>query len=75
MSQTLIYNGYEGSIEYSAEDRVLHGSLIGIRDKVIYEGTSVDSLEKNFRTAVDEYLAFCEAEGKVPDRPSGAVLF
>ena len=69
MSQTLQYKGYDGSVEYSAEDRVLHGSLRGIRDAVVYEGADVDSLESNFRAAVDEYLAFCAAEGKTPDQP------
>jgi predicted HicB family RNase H-like nuclease len=69
MSQTLQYKGYDGSVEYSAEDRILHGSLLGIRDSVVYEGVDVDSLESNFRAAVDEYLAFCTAEGKTPDQP------
>ena len=27
------------------------------------------SLVQNFKNAVDEYLAFCEHEGKVPDKP------
>jgi predicted HicB family RNase H-like nuclease len=69
MSQTLHHNGYDGSVEYSAEDRILHGSLLGIRDMVTYEGSDVDSLEANFKAAIEEYLAFCEAEGKTPDRP------
>lgn len=34
MSQTLQYKGYDGSVELSAEDRILHGSLLGIRDAV-----------------------------------------
>jgi predicted HicB family RNase H-like nuclease len=69
MSQTLQYKGYDGSVEYSAEDRILHGSLLGIRDAVVYEGADVDSLESSFRAAVDEYLAFCAAESKTPDQP------
>jgi predicted HicB family RNase H-like nuclease len=69
MSQTLQYKGYDGSVEYSPEDRLLHGSLLGIRDAVIYEGSDVDSLESNFRAAVDEYLAFCAEEGRAPERP------
>ena len=69
MSQTLQYKGYDGSVEYSAEDRLLHGTLLGIRDGVLYEGSDVESLESNFRAAVDEYLAFCAAEGKTPDQP------
>ena len=68
MSQTLQYKGYDGSVEFSTEDRVLHGSLLGIRDAIVYEGADVDGLESNFRAAVDEYLAFCADEGKMPDR-------
>jgi predicted HicB family RNase H-like nuclease len=63
------YKGYDGSVLYSAEDRLLHGRLLGIRDFVIYDGTDVETLEKNFRGAVDEYLAFCKAEGKKPQVP------
>jgi predicted HicB family RNase H-like nuclease len=69
MSQTLQHKGYDGSVECSAEDRVLHGSLLGIRDAIVYEGVDVDSLESNFRAAVDEYLAFWAAEGKTPAQP------
>jgi predicted HicB family RNase H-like nuclease len=69
MSQTLQYKGYDGSVLYSAEDRLLHGRILGIRDMVSFEGTDVKSLETNFKGAVDEYLAFCKAEGKTPDAP------
>ncbi len=69
MSQTLEYRGYDGSVLYSAEDRVLHGRILGIRDMVSFEGTDVKSLQRNFKAAVDEYLAFCKAEGKTPDVP------
>ncbi len=69
MSQTMQYKGYDGSVLYSAEDRLLHGRILGIRDMVSFEGTDVESLEGNFKAAVDEYLAFCKAEGKTPDMP------
>jgi hypothetical protein len=36
MSVTLPYKGYDGSVEYSAEDRVLHGRILGIRDMVSF---------------------------------------
>jgi len=54
---------------YSEEDRLLHGRIVGIRDMVSFEGTDVDGLERCFKEAVDEYLAFCEAEGKTPAVP------
>jgi predicted HicB family RNase H-like nuclease len=70
MSQTLPHKGYEGSVLYSAEDRLLHGKILGIRDMVIYDGIDIPTIEKNFRDAVDEYLAFCEQIGKTPSSPS-----
>ncbi len=69
MSQTLEHKGYNGSVLYSAKDKTLHGRIVGIRDTVTYEGVDVHSLEENFKAAVDEYLAFCLEESKVPDTP------
>lgn len=69
MNETLQYNGYNGSVLYSAEDRILHGRVVGIRDAVTYEGSDVTGLERNFKKAVDEYLRFCKEEGKTPDTP------
>ena len=69
MSETLRYEGYDGSVEYSAEDRVLHGRILGIRDMITFEGADVSSLETNFKAAIDEYLAFCKEQGKTPDKP------
>jgi predicted HicB family RNase H-like nuclease len=69
MSQTLQYRGYDGSVLYSAEDKMLHGRVLGLRDMISYGGTDVRSLEKNFRDAIDEYLQFCKLRGKTPDTP------
>lgn len=69
LSQTLQHRGYTGSGVYSAEDKMLHGRLLGIRDTISYGGTTVKSLEKNFRDAVDEYLRFCDEADKAPNVP------
>ena len=69
MSNTMEYKSYIGTVEYSAEDHVFHGILSGIRDSVSFEGDSVSMLEESFHNAVEEYLAFCTAEGKTPDQP------
>lgn len=69
MNQTLQHRGYDGSVLYSAEDKMLHGRVLGIRDMISYGGTNVRALEKNFRDAVDEYLQFCADRGKTPDTP------
>ena len=69
MSQTLRYKDYNASVVHSDEDEVLHGRILGIRDVVTFEGENVKKLKANFEQAVDEYLSFCEAEGKTPDVP------
>jgi predicted HicB family RNase H-like nuclease len=57
----LEYEGYFGSVEYSDEDKVLHGRLEFIRDLVTYEGTDAKGLKRAFHQAVDDYLAFWRA--------------
>ena len=69
MTTTLQHRGYDGSVEYSADDKMLHGRVLGIRDMISFGGKSVRELEKNFCDAVDEYLAFCERRGKKPNTP------
>lgn len=55
----LEYKGYCGSVDFSAEDDVLFGSVIGIRGLISYEGKSIDELRANFEGAVDDYLEMC----------------
>jgi predicted HicB family RNase H-like nuclease len=62
------YKGYRGAVRYSAEDRLLHGRILGIEDVVSFEGDGVPQLEKAFHEAVDDYLALCEKLGRAPDR-------
>jgi len=64
----LKYKGYSAMIEYSAEDQVLHGKIDGINDMVDFSSESATEIEKEFHTAVDEYLAFCDEIGKKPER-------
>ncbi len=65
---TMEYKGYRGAVCYSAEDRLLHGRILGIEDLVNFEGAEVEELEKAFHEAVDDYLALCEKLGRAPDR-------
>jgi len=70
MSSTLQHRGYEGTVQYSAEDKMLHGRLLCARDMISYGGNDLAEIETNFKDAVDEYLAFCAEEGKAPDPPN-----
>lgn len=69
MNNFLSYKGYTGSIEYSEEDNLFFGKLLGIRSLILYEGASCNELIADFHGAVDDYLAMCEAEGQEPEVP------
>jgi predicted HicB family RNase H-like nuclease len=65
----LRYKGYAGSIEFSEEDAVFHGKVIGIKSLISFEGDSVKTITDDFHNAVDEYLAYCEDNGRQPEKP------
>jgi predicted HicB family RNase H-like nuclease len=67
MKNTLTYKGYTGSVEFSADDDVFFGKLLGIRDTVTFEADTVTKLKKAFREAVDDYIETCAQNGKVPE--------
>ncbi|MCF8469159.1 MAG: type II toxin-antitoxin system HicB family antitoxin [Parvibaculum sp.] len=69
MSDLLEYNGYMGSVRYSAEDEVFHGKVEFIRDLVTYEGNDAKGLKRAFREAVDDYIALCAETGRQPETP------
>jgi len=65
----LEYKGYTGSIEYSPEDDLLYGKIMGIGGLISFEGETGKQLEEDFRKAIDTYLVDCKAEGKKPEKP------
>ena len=69
MSNFLEYKGYQGSVEVSLEDNVLHGRVLCIDDLVTFEAQTPEGLRRAFKQQVDEYLIFCEEEGVAPDKP------
>lgn len=44
--------------------RVLDGRIDGIRDLVTFESETVSGIIQEFHSAVNEYLLFCEENGK-----------
>ena len=73
-SHTKPYKGYRGSVEYSAEDGLLFGKIVGIRDLVNFEAAKAGDVEHAFQSAVDEYLADCEHAGTTPEKPFSGTL-
>lgn len=68
MKNVLNYKNYIGTVEFSEEDKVFFGKVIGITDSISFEGDTVESLIENFHAAVDEYLEFCRENRKEPQQ-------
>ena len=67
MNNTIQYKGYVGSVEFSEEDGIFYGKVMGIRSLISYEGESAKELLDDFHGAIDDYLETCKAEGKQPE--------
>ena len=68
MNNTMEYKGYTGSVEFTEEDALFYGKVLGIRSLISYEGTTAKELLEDFHGAVDEYLEACLKEGTEPER-------
>ncbi len=65
----LEHKGYTGSIEYSKEDELLYGKVLGITGLLSYEGKTGGELEIDFMDVIDEYLNDCVGLNTPPERP------
>ena len=71
----MTYKGYTARVEYSEEDGCFVGHLIGMRDIVGFDATTVKQLQSRFRKAVDDYLWASEQLGAKPEKPySGRMM-
>ncbi|MHC0447196.1 type II toxin-antitoxin system HicB family antitoxin [Flavobacterium sp. 3-218] len=68
MKNYLEYNGYIGTLEFSADDKIFFGKIQGINDLVTFEGSSVTDLEESFKEAVEDYLETCKMLNKSPEK-------
>lgn len=68
MKNTMEYKDYIGTVEFSEEDGVFFGRVVGIRALISYEGTNAKDLVADFHAAVDDYLEMCQAEGKAAEK-------
>ena len=62
------YKGYLGEVTYDAEAKIFHGEVIGLKDVITFQGTTVAELEKAFKDSVDDYVAWCKERGEAPEK-------
>ena len=64
----LNHKGYTGQVEFDDEAGLFQGEVLGLRDVVTFQGTSVGELTQAFEESVDDYLEFCRVRGETPDK-------
>jgi predicted HicB family RNase H-like nuclease len=62
------YKGYEAIISFDDDARIFYGEVVGIKDVITFQGSSVNELEEAFHDSVDDYLDFCKARGENPEK-------
>jgi predicted HicB family RNase H-like nuclease len=62
------YKGYTGRVDYDADAKLFHGEVIGLRDVITFQGTSVKELEQAFKDSINDYLAWCKERGEKPEK-------
>lgn len=71
----LRYKGYTGCVEYDETDNYFFGHVLGLRnDGISYEGTTAESLKKDFEESIDDYFSYCSEIGKEPEKPFSGKL-
>ncbi|MBV5260330.1 type II toxin-antitoxin system HicB family antitoxin [Synechococcus moorigangaii CMS01] len=66
---TATYKGYTGKFEIDFEENLLSGIVIDIKDVITFHGKTIEEVLQCFHESVDDYLAFCEEVGEMPDKP------
>ncbi len=68
----LTYKTYSATAEFDADSETFQGRVLGIRDVVTFQGTSVAELKQAFQDSVDDYLDFCKSRCEEPNKADSA---
>lgn len=61
------YKRYIGHVEYDDVAKIFHGEVVGLKDIITFQGSSVEELEEAFRNSVEDYLAWCKKRKEKPE--------
>lgn len=74
MNNTMTHKGLTARVEFSAEDGLFVGRLIGVEDVVGFHADTVDGLREAFEEAVGDYLETCRKLGRGPLKKASGQL-
>jgi len=73
-NNTMKYKGYTALVEFSDEDGCLVGKVLGIRDAIVFDGSTVEEIRTNFHGIIDHYIAACAKSGREPNQPAPEIM-
>ena len=62
------YKGYLGQVIYDDEAKIFHDEVIGLKDVITFQGTTVKEINKAFIDSIDDYLEWCAERSEKPER-------
>jgi predicted HicB family RNase H-like nuclease len=62
------YKSYLGEVTYDADAKIFHGEVLGLKDVITFQGTTVNELEAAFKGSIDDYIAWCKERGEKPEK-------
>ncbi|MDE0944145.1 MAG: type II toxin-antitoxin system HicB family antitoxin [Alphaproteobacteria bacterium] len=63
------FKGYTAGIEFDDEAELFHGEIAGINAVITFQANNAADLKMAFRESVDDYLDWCTARQKDPEKP------
>lgn len=71
---TIKYKGYEASIEFDTEDKIIVGRVLNISDIIGFHATSIPGFEEAFHQSIDSYIQDSETLNRAPEIPASGKL-
>lgn len=72
---TMSYKGYTARVDFDDRDSIFVGRVLGLRDIISFEGSTVAKLRAEFEAAISDFLRDCAARGIAPEKPaSGKIM-
>lgn len=68
------YKGYTGQVTYDNDAKLFHGEVLGLKDVITFQGTTVDELEEAFKDSINDYIDWCKERGESPEKPMSGNL-
>ena len=71
---TMSYKGYTARVDFDERDSIFVGRVLGLRDIISFEGSTVAKLRTEFQAAINDFLRDCAERGLTPEKPASGKM-